>query len=186
MAPGIAIEPALKAAGLIGVWSTNVPAALSVLDEGAASILAGDASLANLPLSLETALKQTHPTDQGWVFERIRRVRQTGGSFSAEFRVVTTSGEVRWVLNRGILAPDDTGTMRGCGVYIDTTDSHTAPAIPGDLIEIPESDPVIAAADYSLEAHTAIVRTGHQRLRRLSERLLTEIGFVLARRQRAN
>ena len=37
-----AIVPALQAAGLIGVWSTNVVAGRSVLDEGAAAILAGN------------------------------------------------------------------------------------------------------------------------------------------------
>lgn len=184
MAPAIEIEPAFRAAGLIGVWNTNVPAASSVLDEAAASILAGDAGLANQPLSLETALKQTHPADQGWVFERIRRVRQTGGSFSAEFRVLNADSSVRWVLTRGILSPDETGTMRGRGVYIDTTDSHQGPFLGTDLIEIPETDPLIAAADRSLEANSAIAQTGHRKLRQLSEQLLTEIGFVLARRMR--
>lgn len=185
MSSGLATDPALRAAGFIGVWNTDVSAALSVLDEGAASVMAGDAQLAGKPLTLDIALKQTHPTDQTWVFERIKRVRHTGGSFSAEFRVLTLDGDVRWVLTRGILAPDEAGAMRGRGVYIDTTDSHEGPFLPGDVIEISESDPLISAADRSLEAHTAIIQTEHRKLRRLSERLLSEIGYVLARRMRA-
>lgn len=185
MSSELAINPALRAAGFIGVWNTDVPAALTVLDEGAASVMAGDIHLAGKPLPLEVALKQAHPTDRGWVFERIKRVRHTGGSFSAEFRVLTLDGDARWVLTRGILAPDEAGAMRGCGVYIDTTDSHQGPFLRSDLIEIPESDPLIAAADHCLEAHSAITQTGQQKLRRLSERLLAEIGYVMARRMRA-
>lgn len=180
-----AIDPALRAAGFIGVWNTDVPAALSVLDEGAASIMAGDIHLAGKPLPLEVALKQAHPMDRTWVFQRIRRVRQTGGSFAAEFRVLNADGGVRWVLTRGILAPDDAGTMRGRGVYIDTTDSHQGPFLRGDLIEIPEADPLIFAADRTLEAHSAITQTGNGKLRQLSERLLAEIGYALARRMRS-
>lgn len=116
--------PALRAAGLVGVWNTNVVAGRSLLDEGAATLLAGNPSLAGTPLPLEAALVTIHPDDRNWVFERIRRVRQTGGPFSAEFRILTGDGRVRWILNRGTLTPDATGAMKGLGAYLDTTDSH--------------------------------------------------------------
>lgn len=177
----VMIDPALRAAGFIGVWDTNVPSASSILDEGAAALLAGDIGLAGQPLALEVALARTHPEDRDWVFERIRRVRQTGGPVSAEFRVLTGTGEVRWVLNQGSLAPDETGAMRGRGAYIDTT-SHRAPTfLPSRPIELPEIDPILSAADRCLEAHTAISLTGHRRLRQLSDLMLFEIGQILAR-----
>ncbi len=122
-----ATELALQAAGLIGTWNTDVKAARSVLDSGAAALLAGDVGLAGQPLPLEIALQRAHPDSRDWVFDRIRRMRRTGGPFSAEFRVETPTHHVKWVLTLGILAPDEAGMMRGPGCYIDTTSTHTKP-----------------------------------------------------------
>ncbi|MBP2494053.1 hypothetical protein ABID82_006341 [Methylobacterium sp. PvP062] len=178
-----AIAPALQAAGLIGVWNTNVAAGRSVLDEGAAAILAGNPSLAGEPLSLEVALGRTHPDDRDWVFERIRRVRQTGGPFSAEFRILGEKNEVRWILNRGTLVRDKAGAMQGRGVYIDTTDSHSSPFIHAAAVRHDPEDPLIAAADHCIEVHAALKRGSVVDLRRLSETLLFGIGRSLASRR---
>ena len=175
--------PALQAAGLIGIWNTNVVAGCSVLDEGAAALLAGNAGLAGKPLPLEVALARTHPDDRTWVFERIRRVRQTGGPFSAEFRILAETGEVRWVLNRGALVRDPSGMMQGRGVYIDTTDSHAGASMPAASYPDGVDDPLTAAADLCIGVHTELRRGGHADLRRLSETLLVGIGRSLARRQ---
>lgn len=178
----IASDQALRAAGLIGIWSTNVPAALSILDEGAAALMAGDVTLAGRPIPLELALGQTHPDDRDWVFERIRRVRRTGGPVAAEFRVMTSTGETRWVLIQGSLAEDETGSMQGCGAYIDTTDHHVPAFWASGPQEVSTDDPLIAAADLALDAHGAIARTGERGLQHLSDLLLFEIGQVLAKR----
>lgn len=175
--------PQLRAAGLVGIWSTNVVAGRSLLDEGAAKVLAGNASLADKPLPMEAALASIHPDDRIWVFERIRRVRQTGGSFSAEFRVLTAEGGVRWILNRGVLKPDDTGLMSGMGAYIDTTDSHTSTFISAASLNQDRDDPLALAADSCIEVHTALKSSGHTDLRLRVEHLLTGIGHALARRR---
>lgn len=176
------MDPALRAAGLIGTWGTNVAAGRSVLDEGAAALLAGNAALAGQPLPLEAALARTHPDDRDWVFERIRRVRQTGGPFSAEFRILTETNEVRWVLNRGTLTRDGAGAMQGRGAYIDTTDTHRGPFISAASLDQDAGDALATAADRCIEAHAALERGGHLDLRRLSETLLFGIGRALARR----
>ncbi|MCJ2139085.1 PAS domain-containing protein [Methylobacterium sp. E-066] len=178
------INPALQAAGLVGTWDTDVPAGRSVLDEGAADLLAGDGGLAGQPMPLDIALRRMHPDDRGWVFDRIRRVRETGGSFSAEFRVLTGTGEVRWVLNRGTLAPDETGVMHGRGAYIDTTDTHRGSFLPDHPIEMHETDPLIVAADRCIAAHAAIGLVGDRKLQRLSDMMLFAIGRTLAGRTR--
>lgn len=180
-----AVAPALQAAGLIGVWNTNVVAGRSILDEGAAAILAGNPSLAGELLPLEVALGRTHPDDRDWVFERIRRVRQTGGPFSAEFRILGEKDEVRWVLNRGTLVRDQAGAMHGRGVYIDTTDSHSGPFISAAAVapRPDHEDPLIAAADQCVEVHAALKRGGYVDLRHLSETLLFGIGRSLASRR---
>jgi hypothetical protein len=180
-----AFDPALRAAGVIGIWETNGLAGLSVLDAGAAKLLAGDADLAGHPIPLETALRRTHSDDRDWVFERVRRAHRTGGPVSAEFRVLTETGQVRWLLNRGSLAPDETGAMRGLGAYIDTTDSHTSSFLSSEPTAHMETDPLNAVADRCMEARVAIDRIGHQKLRQLSDLLLFEVGRLLARRSQA-
>lgn len=179
------ISPALKAAGIIGTWNTDVPAALSILDEGAAQLLAGNVELAGRPVPLEAALGRIHPDDRDGVFGRIRRVRRTGGSTSTEFRIVTETGEVRRILNRGYLSPDANGVMRGRGAYIDTTDSHHGPFLVVGAEQPDKPDPLIEAVDRCIDAHKAVGRVGQGNLIRLSELMLFEIGRTLARRRDA-
>ncbi|MGU3326937.1 PAS domain-containing protein [Methylobacterium mesophilicum] len=178
----LSVEPALTAAGFVGFWNTNVTAGRSRLDEGAAALLAGNPSLAGEHLPMEVALGRIHTDDKGWVFERIRRVRQTGGSFSAEFRVVTETG-IRWVLNRGTLVPDDSGRMQGQGAYIDTTDAHSDVFMPAASLNHVVEDPLIAAADRCLEMHSTLKRGDYPDLRRLTEMLLVGFGRSLALRR---
>ncbi len=176
------MDPALRAAGLIGTWNTNVAAGRSILDEGAAALLAGNGALAGQPLPLEAALARTHPEDRTWIFERIRRVRQTGGPFSAEFRILSEADKVCWVLCRGSLERDETGIMRGRGAYIDTTDAHNSPFIPATALNQDGEDPLIVAADRCIEVHTALGQGEHVDLQQLSETLLFGIGRRLAQR----
>jgi hypothetical protein len=176
---------ALRAAGYVGAWTADVSAGQSLLDEGTAALLAGDATLAGRPLPIEIALRCTHPDDRDWVFARIARVRQTGGPVSAEYRVLTDGGEVRWVLDRGSLTPDPAGRMRGRGIIIDTTDSHRGPFLPSAAGDLPADDPMVLAIDHLLQARAAIVAMGHQRLQQVSDLALFEVGRALARRARA-
>lgn len=174
--------PALQAAGLIGIWNTDVAAGLSVLDEGAAAVLAGNADLAGQPLPLEAALGRIHPDDRDWLFGQIRQARRTGGSFSAEFRVLSETGNVRWILNRGTISHTEDGRMQGLGAYIDTTVGHRSSSVTAALLTLGVEDPLLVAADRCIEAHTALQQGDHADLRNLSELLLTSIGRTLARR----
>lgn len=188
MLSSIATDLALQAAGLIGTWSTDVPTQLSVLDDGAAALLAGDAGLAGQPLPLEIALRRTHPDDRDWVFTHIRRMRSTGGPFAAEFRVETTTNDVRWVLTLGSLAPGQDGTMQGRGCYIDTTGTHrkilrqSRRSRTTGRKELDRDDPLIIASDRYIEAHAEIVRTGNSALRQASEMVLWLLGRAIAQR----
>ncbi|KAB1069984.1 PAS domain-containing protein [Methylobacterium planeticum] len=186
--PGRSVSPALKAAGFIGTWRTDVSAGRSVLDEGAAAFMAGDARLAGRPLTLDDALSRLHPDDRDWVFERIARVRHTGGSFSAEFRIRDHNGEVRWVLNRGRIFPDATGAMQGQGAYIDTTDIHqgtASPALSALELAAPSLDPLDIAIDHCIAARNAIEQGDKPFLRLMIDMLLLELGRALARRRGA-
>ncbi|MGU3282263.1 PAS domain-containing protein [Methylobacterium mesophilicum] len=132
---------------------------------------------------MEVALSRIHSDDKGWVFERIKRVRQTGGPFSAEFRVMTDTGKVRWVLNRGTLLPDEFGRMQGQGAYIDTSDAHSDVFISAGSFNQEVEDPLVAAADRCLEMHSTLKRGDYPDLRQLTEMLLVGFGRSLARRR---
>ncbi|MCJ2135338.1 PAS domain-containing protein [Methylobacterium sp. J-026] len=172
---------ALQAAGFVGTWDTDVAASRSVLDRGAAFLLAGDSALAGKPVPLAVALGRIHPEDRAWVFDTIRNLRRTGGPVSLEFRILTGAGETRWILNRGLLAPDETGNLHGRGAYIDITDLHgaSAPRREGRPAPLEHLD---AAADHCMEVHTALGHHGDAALHLLSGMLLLGIGRALARR----
>lgn len=174
---------ALHAAGIVGTWDTDVPAGLSLLDEGAAALLAGNRDLAGQPIPLDVAFSRIHPDDRDWVFAAVRRVRQTGGPIAIEFRVLSATGEVRWILNRGHLTLDTTGAMRGYGAYIDTTETRWAsPSLtPPDTST--DADPLHLAADHCMRAHAAIRRSGDTYLAVLVDMLLFGIGRTLARKR---
>ncbi len=180
------LESALSAFGFVGAWETNVASGRSVLDAGACSVMAGDPSLAGKPLTLDEALARIHPEDRGWVFARIRRVRETGGAFSADFRIVTEAGEIRWIRNRGHLIRTASG-MHGHGAFFDVTDTRPKhERAPRSMVRVvPPADPLDRAADQILAARAAIDQTGQERLRALVDTLLLEVGRALARRQGA-
>jgi hypothetical protein len=173
---------ALQAAGFVGTWDTDVRAGRSVLDAGAASLMAGDPGLAGTPLPLDAALGRIHPADRDWVFGRIRHVRQTGGLVSLEFRIVTGTGETRWILNRGSLTPDADGTLRGRGAYIDVTDLHRDALQAAEGNGAAHGTDLNEAADHGLQIHAALERHGDPYLRSVSGMLLLGIGRALARR----
>ncbi|SFL71279.1 PAS domain-containing protein [Methylobacterium pseudosasicola] len=173
---------ALEDAGFVGTWDTDVLAGRSVLDAGAAALLSGDSSLAGKPLPLDVALGRVHPEDRGWVFDRIRAVRRTGGPVSLEFRVLSETGHVRWILNRGRLAPDSLGSLRGRGAYIDVTDLYAGPSPSANGDASSQAKQLEAAADHCIRVHSALERYGNENLRLISSMLLLGIGRALALR----
>jgi hypothetical protein len=183
MAMASTTTSALQDAGFVGTWDTDVPAGRSMLDAGAAALLSGNAGLAGKPLPLDVALGRVHPEDRGWVFDRIRKVRRTGGLVSLEFRVLSATGEVRWILNRGRLAPDTSGALRGRGAYIDVTDLYPR-SRPAAQDEGPaQVRHLEAAADHCMRVHSALDRYGDENLRLISRMLLLGIGRALAQRE---
>lgn len=171
----------LQAAGFIGTWDTDVAAGQSVLDLGAASVLAGNPGLVGKPVPLDVALGRIHPDDRDRVFEAIQDLWQTGGPVALEFRILTATGETRWILNQGLVAPDETGRLQGCGAYIDITELHGRWASPRADSTTP-AEHLDAAADHCIQAHTALERHGDTALHLLSSMLLLGIGRALAQR----
>ncbi|MCJ2132498.1 PAS domain-containing protein, partial [Methylobacterium sp. J-026] len=124
-----------------------------------------------------------HPEDVDQDPELRRSVRDEGGLFVWEHRIVPAPGVVRWVLARGHYKRDTKGRMCGHGIVIDVTDSRTdGPAsflaayeAPGAVLEH-IADCAIEACELirTLEADKSV------RLRPLIEALLHELGRQLA------
>ena len=67
-------------------------------------------------------LARCHPEDRDRTMEAIQSAIDTCGEYSAEFRVVLPSGEIRWVQGRGrALAGEDGAAARLLGAAYDTT-----------------------------------------------------------------
>ena len=66
-----------------------------------------------------------HPEDLARDQIQRRRVRDEGGLFAWEHRIVPAPGLVRWVLARGRFERRADGLVYGRGIVIDITDSRT-------------------------------------------------------------
>ncbi|MGU3591190.1 PAS domain-containing protein [Methylobacterium brachiatum] len=96
-----------------------------------------------------------HPEDLAQDTVRRRRVREEGGLFVWEHRIIPAPGTVRWVLARGHFELNADGGMRGRGILIDVTDSRTEGYVegPSRFLVAPEAtvSPVERMAERALE-----------------------------------
>jgi len=70
----------------------------------------------------EAFLELVHPDDRDAFATNVRTAIQRGGSYDAEFRVVSPDGSVRWMLGKGQVITDTAGTpVRMIGSGIDVT-----------------------------------------------------------------
>lgn len=128
-----------------------------------------------------------HPEDVMQDPELRRSVREEGGLFVWEHRILPVPGVVRWVLARGHYERDVKGQMRGRGIVIDVTDSRTDGHLDGPshfLAAYETSGAVLErVADRAIEA-CELIRTldGDKsvRLHLLIDALLHELGCQLA------
>ena len=72
--------------------------------------------------SIDSFLARCHPEDRLRTLESLQSAVDTCGDFSAEYRVVLPTGELRWVQGRGRALADESGVaVRLLGVAYDTT-----------------------------------------------------------------
>ncbi len=179
-----ALRTALQASGVVGTWAWIVSCDRVVLDEAAAAIIAGDAELANRELTLDEAKARRHPEDRGWVFDRLKRLGETGGLLVAEYRVVTPTGQERWILDRGRVERDPaTGVMRGHGMLIDVTESRVTDR---PYVAIgPETACAVERAVEHCMAARALVMEESPHLRLLLDMALLDLGRQLGKAEGA-
>ncbi len=72
-------------------------------------------------------LDHLHPDDRDRVMAKINQPRQINVAYEHEYRLVHRDGSVRWVLSRGSIVADDSGTPRWFdGMMTDITERKTA------------------------------------------------------------
>ncbi len=109
---------AQQAAG-IGIWSWEVGTEEPTFSTNYFKILGVDRQ----PLSFEGFLELLHPDDRQSVHDEFIRVLREGGQFESEFRVQMTDAQERWIMGRGRVYADETGTpQRMTGIISDITE----------------------------------------------------------------
>lgn len=168
------LPPALEASGFIGTWTLDAASGLVILDGDAAELLAGSADLAGRPLDLDTATARLHPDDRARVLGAFDEQRRQGGPNALEYRVVSSGGVVRQVLDRGRIEHEPGGSTHGRGVLMDVTDTRPPEGAPS-LLE--------TAVEHLLFARKSLVGAETAPVTRLlMDALLLELGRELARR----
>ena len=134
------LRAALDAAGVIGTWYWSASNGRFILDEGAASLLAGDGALAGAMLLPDRARARMLESDHARFERRFRIACRLGGSFFTEYRARSAEG-YRSVIERGRLFHDEAGRpTHGQGIVLDVTEPadkpfSIVPAVHGERAE---------------------------------------------------
>lgn len=92
------------------------------------------------PFTHQQMLDAVHPSDRARVADAMTDSIATGADYDIEYRVVTLTGELRWVLIRARPAYTDDGTpLRMTGVSIDITDRKREEVNKGCLAELADA-----------------------------------------------
>lgn len=174
------LSAALDASGVVGAWSWSACSDFCTLDAGAATVLAGDSSLAGRPVPLETAKACVHPDDRPALFSRFRALRERGGLFVAEYRTISPSGRVRRILDRGRVTGGVSTRRHGHGIIIDVTEGVSRPDCEIARV-IDPADALTAAVDHAIDCRDALDSVNDPELRLLVDMLLLSLGRKIAR-----
>ncbi|MEE7447067.1 diguanylate cyclase [Methylobacterium radiotolerans] len=170
------LSAALDASGIVGTWSWSPRAEGWTLDAGAADLLAGDPGLAGRPLPLAVAKACVHPEDRPAVVRQFKAVRERGGLFTAEYRTLSPTGQIRRILERGRIPPGASSRRLGHGVIIDVTDEP-----PTTRSTVEPADALTQAVDRALECRDALEGVADSELRLLIDMLLLHLGRRIAK-----
>ncbi len=73
-------------------------------------------------LSPQRWIERVHPEDRDDVRRSIEKIRGDGERWSMQYRWETSSGEVRYFLDQGVVLASPSGGVRLCGVVLDVTE----------------------------------------------------------------
>jgi len=181
-----ALIAALEASGGVGFWMWDIPNDDARADPVTALLFNISPARSRAGVSLAEIMRAVHHDDQAHISQVILDCVQSGSSYTAEYRVCSPDGRLRWVFTRGHFYLDENGRpTTGRGVVVEISDSKAAGIAfatrDGNTIE----DALNKTADLCLSLHNAVSDLGDTRIVTLTETLLLEIGKHLADRQRA-
>jgi hypothetical protein len=107
-------------------------------------------------------------------------VCERGGPFVAEYRTLSPSGQVRWILDRGRLPAGASSRRTGHGIIIDVTDSRLEDEQAAPL-PVEPLDALSVAIDRALECRDALEGVADTELQLLIDMLLLRLGQSIAK-----
>lgn len=114
-------------AGLIGSWIWDVQSDVVIGDKGLANLFNVSEVEAKQGLSLQTFTEAIYKEDRSMVEQKINDVLTKGTKFDAEYRTIDRKGKIRWVIARGRVERDHSGTpISFPGIMIDITERKAA------------------------------------------------------------
>ncbi|GJE40575.1 hypothetical protein [Methylobacterium persicinum] len=179
---------ALAAAGIVGQWEIDGAAETGTLDRAGARYVFDDENLAGVAVPLARTFAMVHEDDRQAATNHCRERMRSGGSSLMEFRAILPRVGLRRIQARGLFAWSEDGRIIGRGVFIDITSDDalsaeaTCIASPRPVSAAEPVDPLMEAAERSIEVRTALGRSGHGALRLAADLLLWEINTAMAAR----
>ncbi len=181
-----ALVAALEASGGVGFWMWDILRDEARADPVSALLFNISPARSQAGVSLSEILKAVHPDDQPHISQVILDCVRTGGSYTAEYRVCSPAGRLRWLFTRGHFYLDQNGRpTTGRGVIVEISDSKPAGPAFAERDGTTIDDPLSLTADLCLSLHNTVSQLGDAALVALTETLLLEIGKRLADRERA-
>ncbi|MGK2950871.1 MAG: putative bifunctional diguanylate cyclase/phosphodiesterase, partial [Thiobacillus sp.] len=111
------------AAGAIGTWAWDIVNNRLVADEFTARMFSIEAGAAANGLPAEDYLQAVHEEDRPGVARALERAIQDCSQYDVEYRIRQQAGDIRWLLARGRVECDETGTaLNFYGAVMDNTE----------------------------------------------------------------
>lgn len=181
-----ALQAAIDASGGMGAWEWNVAEDRARADPVVALLFNLSPAQSRGGVPFEVIARAIHPEDREQISSVIWGCVQEGGSYLAEYRVVSAGGRVRWILSRGRFFLDEQGRpAEGRGVVVDITDADLSTAAFAARAPNETPDTMGEAADLGIKLHGLAKELRSPRLRALTQQVLMEFGRQLAQRESA-
>ncbi|MDP4005222.1 PAS domain-containing protein [Methylobacterium sp. NEAU K] len=182
-----ALATALESSGGVGFWMWDIIEDDARADPVAALLFNISPARSRAGVRLSEILEAVHSEDRAHISQVILDCVRSGGSYTAEYRVCSTEGRLRWVFTRGHFYRDENGRpTTGRGVVVEISDSKAAGVAFAMRDGTTIDDALNKTADLCLSLHNAVSQFGDSRIIALTETLLLEVGKHLADRQRSS
>ncbi|MGE8130905.1 PAS domain-containing protein [Methylobacterium sp. NPDC080182] len=179
-----AFQAALDALDVIGRWEWNAATDRARVDGFVALLFDVDPDEAEQGVLLSLFIDSIHPDDRERIFAQIRRCRADGGTYLAEYRVISADGQTRWVLDRGRFSIDHLGrSVGGAGILVDITQMRMSEDAFSEVETHSMERPLDRAAEHAIAAQQAIVELQDAELKARADKLLMALGRRLAQQE---